>query len=354
MKQLTPTDLRHYVRGADVLARGSGSATPFMDAVQRGECEAPMLASASELSGHIVTVVKFGATGTTHDWTPFCREALDRLLQDSGLGWNDLAGFTGVEINRSQMDRTLGLCAALGRPLVDGDHVGATAVPSLALCRSVPAGVSLRTSFVVVDASSGSLQRGAHGITDEGTGFQYAAEIDTRLRACTGQGGVAAALFLTRDTSVLHHGSVSHTIALGGVLDEPDPVAGLLRYTGGRRLGSGILREVRKHPGVGFTARTLVVDDLIVTVMNEFLSVERGGDILAAVPQHIAVVDDNGTGVLTAQADQFLGKQLHLIEIPLVEPPTADICAEWARIMDIYREWSQQIDSSLRPRTQNS
>jgi DUF917 family protein len=340
VKRLTATDLRHYVHGADVLARGSGSATPFMDAVQRGECEAPMLASVDELSGHIVTVVKFGATGTTHDWTPFCCEALDWLLQASGLGWNDLTGFAGVEINRSQMDRTLSICSALGRPLVDGDHVGATAVPSLALCRSVPAGVSLRTSFVVVDASNGTLRSTTRGIIDEGTGFAYAAEIDSRLRACTGQGGVAAALFLTRDTSVLHHGSESHTIALGTVLDQPDPVSGLLHRTGGKHLGSGILQEVRRHPGVGFTARTLVVDDLVVTVMNEFLSVEQGGEVLAEVPQHIAIVDDHGSGILTAQAERFLGQRLHLIEIPLAEPPTADIRAEWARIMGLYREWS--------------
>lgn len=127
---------------------------------------------------------------------------------------------------------------------------------------------------------------------------------------------------------MLHHGSVSHTIALGGVLRRSDPVEGLLRHTGGRRLGSGILREVRRHPGVGFTARTLVVDDLLITVMNEFLSVERDGEVLAVVPQHIAVVDDHGTGVLTAQADRFLGQRLHLIEIPLVEPATDDIRAE--------------------------
>lgn len=341
MKQLTATDLRHYVRGADVLARGSGSATPFIDAVLRGEREAPLLASASELTGHTVTVVKFGATGTTHDWTPFCREALDRLLQDRGLDWSELAGFTGVEINRSQMDRTLGLCAALGRPLVDADHVGATAVPSLGLCRSVAAGVSLRTSFVVVDASSGTLQKVSHGLTAEGSGFAHAAGIDAQLRACTGAGGVAAALFLSRDPGVLHHGSVSRTIELGRVLDGADPVEGLLRQTGGRRLGCGVLREVRQHPGVGFTARTLVIDDLIITVMNEFLSVERDGEILAVVPQHIAVVDEHGTGVLTAQAERFLGQRLHLIDIPLVEPATADIEAEWARILGLYRQWSR-------------
>jgi DUF917 family protein len=344
MTPLHATQLRHYIRGADVLARGSGSATPFMDAVLRGERAAPALIRSDELRGHMATVVKFGATGTTHDWTRFCLQALEALLQAAGLSRADLGGLVAVEINRSQMDRSLAVCAALGLPLIDADHVGATAVPSLGLCRSVPAGVSLRTSYVVVQAADGALHSVDQGVSADVTGFAHAAALDARLRARSGAGGaggVAAALFLGRDVGVLHPGSVSRTIALGAALDGADPVGALLRFTGGVRLGSGVLHQVLRHPGQGFTARTLKVGEFDVGDMNEFLSVERGGELLARVPGLIAVVDDEGQGVLTAQAERFLGRRLHLLELPLVEQPTADIGAEWDRIASLYHHWAQ-------------
>jgi len=335
MHRLTRRELEAYDRGANILARGSGSATPFADAA-RDDTSLPCLIGVDEISGPVATVVKFGATGTVHDWGELCLEALDRLLADQGLGREALAAIAPVEINRSQVDRALYVCHRLGKPLLDADHVGGTAIPTLSLCRSVEAGAPLKVAYTVVDAGGAVPRATERGLLDYGQGLPRARELDLRLRALTGSGGVAAALFLTADMRLLHPGSISRTIALGAAITAADPVEALLRFCGGERLGSGRLERVEAHGGVGFTARTLHIGALTVGVLNEFLVVEREGRALAQVPELIAVVDGQGRGVLTAQVQRYLGQELHVLRLPLFEACSVALAAEWNPILATY------------------
>jgi DUF917 family protein len=317
-----------------VLFRSSGSATPFCDGLASDD-ELPRLAAVDEVDGYVATVVKLGATGTVHDWGAACCSVLDALLADAGLTRDALAAIVPGEINRSQVDRALYVCRVLGKPLLDADHVGATAVPSLALCRSVERGLPLRTAYAVVEATAGGLRPTATGLLDCGTGVRNAAELDARLRALTGHGGVAAALFLTRDLSLLYPGSVRRTIALGAALGR-EPVADILAFTHGERLGAGVLDRVEHHPGAGFALRTVHVGDLRVGVLNEFLFVERAGVRIAEVPAIIALVDDAGRGLLTARLDEHVGRRVHVLRLPEVDPTGPARTAEWNRLVGVY------------------
>lgn len=165
MRKLTRDDLRAYDRGARILARGSGSATPYADGLVSDE-GIPALASVDEIRGHVATVVKLGATGTVRDWGAQCTAVLDELLGDAGLSRRDLAAIAPGEINRSQVDRALYVCSVLGKPLLDADHVGATAVPTLALCRSIERGIPIRAAYAVVAERDGDLSTTETGLLD--------------------------------------------------------------------------------------------------------------------------------------------------------------------------------------------
>lgn len=339
MKRLTKDDLIHYEKGANIVARGSGSAIPFMSAlINSDQTELPYLMDPNEIRGHIASVVKIGATGTQQDWGGYCKQALDMLLENNGITSLDLDGLPPIEINRSQMDRALYACSMLDKPMIDGDFVGYTAIPSIPLTLAVERGISLKSAYIVLENTAEGLREKERGLMGDAYGFESARELELTYRRLSKSAGVAAALFLTDQPRMLFPNSVTKTIQLGKAIGDRSPIDDILAFTNGAFVGSGILTEVQDHSNndKDFNVKTIRIGDFELGIVNEFLFVDCDGKRIVRAPQIIAVVDRNGHGIRTIQLPDLIGEELFILNIPTSYPVSAQCVAEWDRIFQLH------------------
>ncbi|WP_035058535.1 S-methyl thiohydantoin desulfurase domain-containing protein [Andreprevotia chitinilytica] len=339
MKRLSKDDLVHYEKGANIVARGSGSATPFMSAILDGDqAEIPYLMDPDKIRGHMASVVKIGATGTQQDWGGYCQQALNMLLENNGVSLSDLDGLPPIEINRSQMDRALYVCSMLDKPMIDGDYVGYTAIPSIPLTYSVEQGISLKSAYIVLENTAEGLQEKERGIKGDAYGFDAARELELTYRRLSKSAGVAAALFLTKQPRMLFPHSVTKTIQLGKSIGNRNPIDDILAFTNGAFIGSGILAAVHDHSSndKDFNVKTIRIGNFELGIVNEFLFVDCGGQRIVRAPQIIAVVDRHGRGIRTIQLPDLIGHELFILSIPPSCPVSAQCVAEWDRIFQLH------------------
>ncbi|SMC20869.1 DUF917 family protein [Andreprevotia lacus DSM 23236] len=339
MQRLSKDDLVYYEKGANIVARGSGSAIPFMSAILNGsQSDIPWLIAPDEMRGYMASVVKIGATGTQQDWGDYCRQALDMLLGNEGVSLASLHGLPPIEINRSQMDRALYVCSMLDKPMIDGDYVGYTAIPSIPLTFAVEQGISLKSSYIVLENTAEGLKEKERGIKGDAWGFEAARELELTYRNLAKSAGVAAALFLTRQTRMLYPHSVTQTIQLGKSIGSRNPIDDILAFTRGSFVGAGVLADVQDYSNddKDFNVKTIRIGRFELGIVNEFLFVDCDGQRLVRAPQIIAIVDRHGRGIRTIELPGLVGEELFILSIPPSCPVSTECVAEWDRIFKVH------------------
>jgi hypothetical protein len=214
------------------------------------------------------------------------------------------------------------LAARRGLPLVDADGMG-RAFPEVQMV-TLGAGGASAWPLTLADESGNT-------VTVASAANNRAAERLARATVVAMGGSAVVAHYavsgdFVREWAVPH--TVSLAVAIGRALRNAgragqDPIAALADVCGARRLFTGKVVDVDRATEAGFTRGRLSVlgfDDhggvtAEVEFQNENLILRAGGQVLAAVPDLISLVDAE-TGVPYTTESMRYGLRVHVLGIP--------------------------------------
>jgi DUF917 family protein len=207
--------------------------------------------------------------------------------------------------------------ASLGKPLVDGDGMG----------RAFPEMQQQAMHVAGVPASPVVLTDGRGNVIVVEAADNLAAERLARSAAAT-FGGVCAGALYTMTGAVAHgatiRGSVSRALRIGTAMRSWNGgwAQALADETGGRVLAEGRIGEIERRAGAGFARGHAVVHGtgtyagrlLRLELQNEVLVALEDGEVLATVPDIIAVLSRDGRPVGTERLQY--GQRVEIVVLP--------------------------------------
>jgi uncharacterized protein len=298
MKQLVLEDLAAFVRGAAILGSGGGgcSAGPLLQTRFQMEQRGPIqLLSLDEIDDDdlIVPVGWVGAPLVNVERLPRGDE-FERLIElvEKTTGRRVAAVVPG-EIGGANALAPLGV----GRPVLDGDTIG-RAFPEMQMSSCNLHGVSPAPAFVVDCLGNCAVLEPKDAAT---------AEELIRQVTCDMGMSAAVALYLmdgwTAKQAVIR-GSISRALELGR---ERCP---------GELLTTGTIVDVTQELSGGFLRGTLTLDDgTVVDYQNEYLFARREGELLAATPDIITLLEEESAEPIPSERLRY-GLRVQLVTLP--------------------------------------
>jgi len=214
------------------------------------------------------------------------------------------------------------LAARRGLPLVDADGMG-RAFPEVQMV-TLGAGGATAWPLVLADES--------RNVVSIASAADNASAENLARAAVVAMGGSAVVAHYAVDAATVREWavprSVSLAVAIGRALREArsgggDPLAALGEVCGARRLFTGKVVDVDRATRAGFVRGRLTLEGLDedagsraeVDFQNENLVVRAEGEVLAAVPDLISLVEAESGQPLTTEGMRF-GLRAHVLGIP--------------------------------------
>ncbi len=298
MKQLVLEDLPALARGAAILGSGGGgcSAGPLLQTRYLMEqLGAVPIVTLDEIGDDdlIVPVGWVGAPLVNVERLPRGDE-FERLIE--------LVEKTTGRRVAAVVPGEIGGCNALaplgtGRPVVDGDTMG-RAFPEMQMSVCNLHGVLPAPAFLV-DCLGNCV------VLEPGD----AATAEELIRQATCEMGMSAAVALylmdgRTAKQALIRGSISRALALG---KERRP---------GELLATGTIVDVTQELSGGFLRGTFTLDDgTVVDYQNEFLFARREGELLAATPDIITLLEEESAEPIPSERLRY-GLRVQLVVLP--------------------------------------
>jgi hypothetical protein len=307
--------LHTYARGCGILGTGGGGDIHIPLLAARAAIEANGPVDVVDLDGLpddalVLPVSGWGAPTVSIEKFESGDEG--RALVDAAQRWfgRPITALMVSEIGGGNGVVPVAWAAELGLPLVDADGMG----------RAFPEGDMTTLHLAGVPASPAFFadERG-NAITAMPRDAAWLERIARHLVVAFG-GSVAGAdhvLEAATARTAAVRGSLHLAFDLGAAL-AADGVEGVLRVSGGERLGTGTVTDVARRTEGGFARGTVRVDDLVVHIQNENLVAERDGRAVATVPDLITIVDQT-TGDAIATERLRYGQRVEVIGIPCAE-----------------------------------
>jgi DUF917 family protein len=327
VKLIDEAAIRDLVAGATLLGTGGGGdprigALMALDAI-RAHGPVAMIGIEDLAEGSLVTpVAMIGAPTVILERVPGGHELESVVNGFEQIAGRPVAATMPIEAGGINSTFPVVLAARRGLPLVDGDGMG-RAFPEVQMV-TLGAGGARAWPLVLADESG-------NVVTVADAADNAAAERMARS-VVVGMGGSAIVAHYAVDTALLREwavpGSLSLAIAIGQQLrlaqgDGLAAIDAIAPLCGARRLFTGKITDVDRTTRAGFVhgdLHLLGIDQdaghtCEVDFQNENLVVRRDGEILAAVPDLISLIDADSGRPMTTEGVRF-GIRTHVVGTP--------------------------------------
>lgn len=311
MRTLDAEQLKDVARGAAILGTGGGG-DPYLGTLAAlrvlEEYGPPTVLTADEIADDALVAmpVMVGAPVPLIEKLSFGSEldtvfhALDNYLDGS------LVAMMSPEMGGVNSVVPIALGARLGIPVVDADSMG-RAYPEIDLTTLTLYGIPA-SPFALADEHGNSLV--IQGTTNRWVERIARAAVVEFGAICAGMGFAMTGAQL-REAAIL--GTLSYAEQIGAAIREAreshgDAIADVVRITNGYVLFRGKITDVRRRTMHGWSVGEAEMEGLeefsgsgmTVSFQNENLVAWRDGDVVAAVPDLITIIDsDAGTAITT-------------------------------------------------------
>jgi len=317
--ELDSSALPHLARGCAVLGAGGGGdvSTGLLAALQAVESFGPvklvdlddlpddgLIMSCGFIGAPTVSIEKLGngAEGRR------LREGIEEVL---GRG---VTALMPAEIGGSNGLQPIGWAAQLGLPLVDADGMG-RAFPEAQQLTMEVAGISPSPCVMADERGNTLVVRAVDG--------PWLERIARAVAIAVGGSAASAAYSLSVAEAKVAtvRRSVSLAVRVGRALEAgDDPISGLARELGARRLLDGRIVDVDRRTSGGFVRGSVVIEGLgddaerllRLEVQNENLVALEEGFVLASVPDIITVLDSQSGDAISTELLRY-GQRVSVI-----------------------------------------
>ena len=325
-RDITIPDLDDLAVGAAMLGTGGGG-DPYIGKLMTAEAirrYGPVKMIAPEDlpdDALVLPVGMMGAPTVMVEKIPSGREVLDTLATlEQHLG-RTLDAVMPTEIGGLNSIIALIAAATRGVPVVDCDMVG-RAFPELQMCTPSLFGTPATplaladdkgNTSVITTVSNRWAERIARAATIEMGCWSMVTLYPMSGAQVRGQ-TIHGTLSL-----VMNIGRSIHSARKAGV----DPIQAVLDATGGIRIWTGKVRDVRRRTVGGFARGEVIIQgiddfqaDLRIDFQNEFLIARTGAETLAATPDLITILDAETAEPITTETMRY-GFRVAVIAIPV-------------------------------------
>ncbi|MER5394349.1 DUF917 domain-containing protein [Saccharopolyspora sp. NPDC002686] len=326
MHEIAVPDLDDIARGAAILGTGGGGdphiGRLLASASLREHGAVPLTPLADvPADAAVLPVAMMGAPTVMVEKLP--------SIEQIGLAARTLAEYLGRELTHIACAEAGGVnslipvaaAAQLGLPLIDGDGMG-RAFPEIQMVLPTLYGIRA-TPMSIAD------EKGNRAVLDT-VDNRWAERLARSATIDMGCSAMISSFAMTGEQAreSLVPGTLTLCAELGGLVrtaqaEHRDPVDAVVGRLGGRRLFTGKVVDVSRRTVSGFArgeARLVGMDgdsgtELVLRFQNEHLVAERGGTVLASVPDLICVLDRESGEAVTTEAMRF-GQRVAVIAAP--------------------------------------
>lgn len=276
----------------------------------------------------ITSVGKIGAPSIGSEKLPKGDEELRALRALERNGDCSVDALIPGEIGGANSFAPLIVSLLTGLPVVDADAMG-RALPKL----------QMDTFFINGHPVNCAVITDEKGNTIVYEDIDLPERFESLVRATTVElGGTAAYAYPILEGTFVKEYSVHHTLSLchdlGRRIHEAraaneDPTEAVCDVTGGRRLFSGKVMDIKRRHDEGFTTGDVRIDEiegdrtLVINFQNEFLHAELDGTTVATVPDLISLLDETTAEPILVDDVQF-GQRVDVVGIPAPDLLTTD------------------------------